>query len=116
MLGYILFGLFIILVMKTVRDVISFRYDISIFTRLPGWIQEFINDPEDKYGSFDGWHVADALIIAVSWILIMWFFIGSFWKALATYIIFWIIFYQLFRFFYHWLFTLPEYRDYKKSK
>jgi len=44
MLGYILFGLFIILVMKTVRDVISFRYDISIFTRLPGWIQEFIKD------------------------------------------------------------------------
>lgn len=113
---WILTAFFIILEAKLIRDIIAFRFVFSILTLLPVWLRGWLTDGKRIYyrklSSFDGWHVADALVIAPGWILIMWNYLGGFWWALFSYVPFWVVFYVvLFNFQFHWLWMLPEYRE-----
>lgn len=115
MLFWIIITFIIILEAKVLRDVIAFRFSWSILTTLPDWMQEWLQGSRpnlnEQQSVFDGWHFADALIIAPAWILSMWFYLQSFWWALLSYVLFWIIFYQAFNWQYHWLWMLPQYRE-----
>lgn len=114
-LFWIIIAFLIILQAKVIRDIIAFRYSWSILTRLPEWLQRWLRDDDEtdleSISVFDGWHVADGMVIAPAWVLVMWFYLESFIWALISYGPFWIVFYQVFNVFYHYIYMLPEYRE-----
>lgn len=115
MLAWIIIAFLIALEAKVLRDVIAFRFVFSWLTLLPRWLRDWLTDGKRVFyqgrSVFDGWHVADGLVIASGWVLSMWLYLGNFWWALLTYAPFWIVFYQLFNIQFHWLWMLPEFRE-----
>lgn len=114
---YIIIAFFIVLEMKVLRDVIAFRYSRSLLTHLPRWMQRFLRSFYVQIEHYwmesvlDGWHFADAIMIAAAWILAIWQYSGSWWWAFGSYPVFWVVFYQAFNWQYHWLWMLPEWRE-----
>jgi len=115
MLIWVIIAFFIILEAKVLRDVIAFRFVFSILTLLPKWLRDWLTDGKrvlyQRTSVFDGWHVADAMMIAPAWVLAMWFYLESFIWALVSYAPFWVVFYQLFNWQFHFIWMLPEYRE-----
>jgi len=116
MAWYILLAFFIVLEFKVIRDIVAFRFSRSILTKLPLWLKKWLTQNQRLYtlrtSSFDGWHVSDAIIIGVPYVLAIWMELKAFWLALATYPLFWIVFYVLlFNVQFHWLWMLPEFRE-----
>jgi len=95
-------------VLKALRDVELFRWEVSIFGLLPVQLQDAL-----CYGwsVIDWFHITDALIIAIPLVFIFKQFSGSYKKAILYYIPFFVIFYQIFNLFYHVVFTLPAHWD-----
>jgi len=111
----------IILELKTIRDIILFRFSISILTLLPKWLQQFLKGSYNNYditmraNVFDGFHLTDGTIITGSFALMMYLKYGLI-TMLWTTPVFWIIFYPvLFNFNYHYVHTLKAFRDYETN-
>ena len=118
---YIYTFLFFVLIifMKAVRDVDSFRFQRSIFAG-----SKFLTWFHNREGVIDLWHTVDGAIIVLLWVAAI--FIQNpmdnphtgyrLLTSLLTGIPFWALIYRPFNFFYHWLLMTPKNRDWIQRK
>lgn len=102
--------------LKAFRDIIRNRYEWSVFTNLPEWLQRWIlSDESDLCSVCDGWHVADGMMswlppaLGLYWLnrlLLGW----NWWILSAGVIIAIVLYYQYFNWLYHYALMKPPYK------